>query len=442
MKRLCLLAALWLAGCSTSTPEVITEIAVSETPTQIATSLRMTPATATAQPTATLTPRPTHTPRSTPASWPTFTPVPTVIAQIEPVAAGEIVFFRRGPNEQVFVEGIAHIEVWAMEADGSNQRKLMDYYPGGGTFSIAPSPDGQMLALNYDAAAVVLHLLTGEVEIVSERNSVVQVRWSADSSTLYYGQLVYNEAKRVQAFRVWCKQLSPDPTEPEMLLEVPYSSDEEGRQHGERLWVGEALPDGRFVLHRITEITESTVSLYDPETARETPLDPGIFVHDVSQDGSRVLVSKRIGSEWRLYLGSLLPDGGIEDLQLIEAQGTVSQPRSGRFLPGGDRILAERDARPMLIVLEPVGDGTYTSTSLGQTTDYIDSIPVGYPVMYSHERILAERFSRDGVGEVWWLLLDGSEGTYLADGYMPLIVRVDLLGSYRFELGSMNVIQE
>ncbi len=407
-----------LAACTQSEAKISTPFTATSEP----------PATTLAAVTVPPTLKPTSTPRSTSTREPTFTPVPTAQPQIEPVAAGDIVFFRLGPNDTMFVVGMQQLEVWAMKADGSDQRKLMDYYTGGGLYSIAPSPDGQMLALNYDAGVVVLHLLTGEVQVVSESNRVIEVRWSADSSTLYYSQFAYDHAARVVASRIWRKQFFPEATEPEMILEAPYHYDENGQPYGERLSIGAALPDGRFVLYRCIRVTECTTSLYDPGTATETPIDHGVFVHDASQNGSRVLLSKGEGSNRNLYLGSLQSDGGIGNLQPVEVQGSRTHLSSGQFLPGGNRILAQQDAQTTLVMLVPREDGTYTATSIGETTTYLDFLNDSIPVMVSNERILQERFAPGGFGKIWWLPLDGSEGIYLADGYRPLIVGEVLRG--------------
>lgn len=409
--------------------------------------------TQTAIPTATPTAQPSVTPSVAPSPTPTSTmPPPTLPATIPPVAAdhlldtvapGEILFFRPGPGQQ-WALGISHVEIWAMAADGTDQRLIYNQFPVGRNPRAVLSPDGRYLALNSVPGVVVADLQSGQItpladaSIVGNLGEYTGLVWSPDGAILYFQTGRPDEQERQLVSYLW-RALMPPVHPPEQIDLQTYAwredvnaPDESSVLHihalyGDRLlvgrWQGGLRPP--FLYH-----------LFDSATGGRTDLAADIdTIVDVSPNGQRVLVRlPHRGQTVPVHIGDLLPDGTIANVrQVTPADATQQVFMTARFAPDGKTIIAVRGRAGSdlpegwgpegeVVLFHPDGQGGYSMTILDPDPDRIDDRFSWLPGQGIIVESVFKSEMQPELYEIWLLPFDGSPGRKLADGFSPLAV--------------------
>lgn len=330
---------------------------------------------------------------------------------------GEIVFARDG-------------QLWAIAADGSNERPLTAL-PGGSVLrDLAISPDGRYLAFSLNAVSVtVLDLSSGALLPADQvaAGSVGQFVWSPASDALTYHKLVLDANSIPSASEIWRVAVAPG-SAPQLIRQT-------GLADGPAAAPAFALADGSLILHQFSpaEAGTGTWLSYSLAIGEGVPLFADYGLWDVSPDSSRVLLfnqadvtpgQRRIPVP--LYNATLM--AGAATTQ-VSPQGEESAYWQARFAPDGSRIMALRyvQANDVIqaeaVLLKPTADaGGYEVIQLSPDPGAED-VALSW---HGDDGIVVQRL-RLGMdealaAELWLLPLDGSPGRMLTLGEMPLVV--------------------
>ncbi len=369
-------------------------------------------------PQATPTPMPSPAPLLEPtATPPPPTPEPTSPSpQVTPAAAvaeGEIVFVRGG-------------NLWAIGADGSNERQLTAYAPDTVLRDLTPSPDGRRLALTLDGHALAVYdFAEGQISVLDMANDALIAApvWLPEGDAVVYQRVPLNpQTSAPAAGEVWMAALdalprlligaSALPEDPQAAFAPAFALS------GNRLLVtalssSEETPV-RFLIADLSSGVLAPFSVPELET-------PAVW--DVSPDGTKALLYEQAAPHV-LYLADLNAEGNVATIAQISPPDGRAY-RMARFAPDGVRLMALRAPLPEsgegveALLLTPAEDGAYTATVLNQDVGF-NHLMVRW---HGEDGVILQRMSTDGGdAELWLAPLDGSVGTFLTAGEQPVVV--------------------
>lgn len=329
------------------------------------------------------------------------------------VAPGEIVFVREG-------------QLWAVAADGTNERQLTAFAPDTLLRDLVLSPDGSMLAFTANSAALAIFgLADGQIVVRDEPQGALVARpvWSPESDTLYYQRITLDPVTSAPTLtEVWT--VASRPGAPARLLVGPLLQSGEVSADiapafgfvGGRVLLEQLMPEDELVLPVLYSLDGSVLPLVISQLH-----SAGVW--DVSPDRARVLLYER-DAPGALYVAGLdIIEGAVGMAQLSPADGLAYF--AARFAPDGQRIMVLRSAAPgttvgtEAVLFTPAADGAYTLTSLGPEPDYT-TVALSW---HSEAGVIAQRLPLAGGDPTLWLLpLDGSPGRPLTTGEQPVAI--------------------
>jgi hypothetical protein len=361
-------------------------------------------------------PPPAEALQSTPVSSPE--PAASAIPSVDGRAnLGDILFERDG-------------QLWALSADGSNERPLTAL-PGGSVLrDLAISLDGRYLAFSLNAVSMmVLDLSSGALMPIDQiaAGSVGPFVWSPTGDSLYYHKLVLDANSVPSTSEIWRATVTPG-SAPQLIQQASLAD-------GSAVAPAFALADGTLIFHQFSpaEASMGRWLSYNLAVGESTPLFADYGLWGISPDSSQVLLfsqadvtpgQQRIPAP--LYQAALAVGAGAAQ---VSPQGEESAYWSARFAPDGSRIMALRYVKVNdvihgeAVLLRPTADAS------GYEVIQLSPDPGAEDVAFSwhgEDGIVVQRL-RAGVAEalaaeLWLLPLDGSPGRMLTLGEMPLVV--------------------
>lgn len=348
------------------------------------------------------------------ATQPPPTPEPTQPPpQATPaVATGEIVFVRAG-------------NLWAIGADGSNERQLTAYAPDTVLRDLTPSPDGRALAFTLDGHVLAVYdFAEGQIGVLDMANDTLIAApvWLPGGSVAYQRVPLDAQTMAPAAGEVW---VAASDALPRLLIGAGALPEDPQAA----LAPAFALGGGRLIVAAAPSEGEAPTRFLmgDPTGSALIPLAaPGLeapAVWDVSPDGAKVLLYEQAAPNV-LYLADLNPDGSVANIAQISPPDERAY-RMARFAPDGVRVLALRAPLPEsgegveALLMTPAAGGAYTATVLNQDVGF-NHLALRW---HGEDGVILQRMSVDsGDSELWLAPLDGSAGLFLTAGEQPVVV--------------------
>lgn len=330
-----------------------------------------------------------------------------------------------GPGEIIFLrEG----QLWAVAADGTNERPLIYMEEETTIRHLSVSPDGHYLAFSLNAnEATVLDLTTGAmttVDRVAEGGFIDSLVWSPDSDVLYYQKMLIDpDTSAPVSSQLW-RTVMPPGMAAELVLESLLAE-------GSSVSPSFVLSADTVILYRVQIGSESPGEhvMYGLETGDLVPFLTGFNLWDIAPDRSKMLLyaqadvspgQKRVPVP--LYVSG--PNIGEAPTQASPDEDNTAF-WNARFAPDSLRIVALRYAPGEeglvadVVLLQPGEGGTTQMTILAPDEAY-DNLAFSW---HGEDGVIAQRWSlADGISEIWLLPLDGSPGVRLTEGESPVVV--------------------
>ncbi len=336
---------------------------------------------------------------------PQATPAPAL-------AAGEIVFVRAG-------------NLWAIGADGSNERPLTAYASDTVLRDLVPSSDGHALAFTLDGHTLAIYdFAEGQIAVLDTANDALIAApvWLPEGGVAYQRVPLDPQTMAPAVGEVW---LAASDAPPRPLISAGALPEDPQATFAPAF----ALSGGRLMVAAAPAEGEAPPRflIYDPSGGVLIPLAaPGLeapAVWDVSPDGAKVLLYEQTAPNV-LYLADLNPDGSAANIVQISPPDERAY-RLAHFAPDGARVLALRAPLPEsgegveALLMTPAAGGAYTITVLHQDVGF------NYLMLRWHgeDGVVLQRMSTDGGdSELWLAPPDGSAGMFLTSGEQPVVV--------------------
>ena len=118
---------------------------------------------------------------------PTSTPTPEPVSEVEP---GQILFFSNRSFDEIDYEGqpmeFTRHELYVMNADGSNQRRLSDGLAFYNTYDQALTSDRNTLLIVHNNRLSRVDVADPDLAAIGDPDGLVSVSWSPDDSQIAY----------------------------------------------------------------------------------------------------------------------------------------------------------------------------------------------------------------------------------------------------------------